>query len=206
MILTLFYLCGLVISSHALEPIKLSEPRLNRGKLLMKALKERKSARSFDSKALPLEVLSDLLWAAGGINRPGSAKRTAPSAGNMQEIDIYVATQEGLYLYKPSGHLLEGVLEKDIREFTGKQDFTQAAPVNLIYVADLSRMGRYDESADFYSATDTAFISQNAYLFCASEGLATVILGFVDKDKLAKIMKLNEHQKVILTQPVGYGK
>lgn len=132
--------------------------------------------------------------------------RTAPTAGNMQEIDIYVAMPEGLYLYKPSKNLLEGVLEKDIRKFTGKQDFTQSAPVNLIYVADYSKMGRYIESADLYSATDSAFVSQNVYLYCASEGLATVVLGWVDKDKLARVMKLSDHQKVILTQPVGYKK
>ena len=93
---------------------------------------------------------------------------------------------------------------KDIREFTGKQDFTQKAPLNLIYVVDYSRMSTNSKNKAFYSATDTGFISQNVYLFCASENLATVVLGWVDKPALKKIMELKEDQEIILTQPVGY--
>jgi SagB-type dehydrogenase family enzyme len=170
----------------------------------MSALNKRRSARSFSSRELPVEVLSDLLWAAYGVNRPDEGLRTAPSARNMQEIDIYVAMKDGLYLYDPARHALEPVLPGDIREFTGKQDFTQAAPVNLIYVADSSRMSGDEQSDGFYAAVDTGFISQNVYLFCASEGLSTVVLGWVDKERLAGKMGLPGEKKVILTQPVGY--
>ena len=149
-------------------------------------------------------MLSNLLWAAFGINRANSGKRTAPSAMNWQEIDIYVAMKSGLYLYNAGQNLLEPVLAQDIREHVGVQDFTQTAPVNLIYVADYTRMSGDNKSKNFYSATDTGFISQNVYLFCSSEGLATVVLGWVNKPQLAKVMKLKKTQKIILTQPVGY--
>ena len=172
---------------------------------LMRALKERESTRAFSGRELPPQVLSNLLWAAFGVNRPEAGKRTAPSACNWQEIDIYVAMPGGVYLYDAGGNSLVPVLQEDIRAHTGKQDFTQTAPVNLIYVADYSKMqAKRMEDKDFYAATDTGFISQNVYLYCASEGLATVVLGWVDKPELAKIMKLRPDQKVILTQPVGY--
>ncbi len=186
------------------NPIKLKEPQLKQNKLLMQALRERQSRRTFSSRELPLEMLSNLLWAAFGINRANSGKRTAPSAMNWQEIDIYVAMKSGLYLYNAGQNLLEPVLAQDIREHVGVQDFTQTAPVNLIYVADYTRMSGDNKSKNFYSATDTGFISQNVYLFCSSEGLATVVLGWVNKPQLAKVMKLKKTQKIILTQPVGY--
>ena len=195
------------VSTTDLEPIELTPPQLDRGILLMQSLQERKSVRSFSPKELPLNVLSNLLWAASGINRPESGLRTTPTAVNWQEIDIYVAMKKGLYVYNPEAHRLDPVLQEDIRSQTGVQEFTQMAPVNLIYVADFSKMtGQFasDETKVFYSATDTGFISQNVYLFCASEGLATVILGWVEKAALATVMKLRKEQKIILTQPVGY--
>ena len=173
----------------------------------MEALKERKTSREFSSQELSVEVLSDLLWAACGINRPDSGGRTAPTARNMQEIDVYVAKAEGLYLYDPKANMLIPVLSGDIRAETGSQPFVKDAPVNLIYVADLSKMkGMPDETIDFYAATDTGFISQNVYLFCASAGLATVVRGWVDKPALEKAMKLGPNKKVILAQTVGYPK
>ena len=185
--------------------IDLPPPRTDAGIPLMKALSLRKTSRSFSEKELPPQVLSDLLWAAFGVNRKGSGKRTAPSAVNWQEIDIYAATKDGLFLYEADSHRLKPVFGEDIRKITGLQDFTQQAPVNLIYVADFSRMkGADPEKKVFYSAADTGFISQNVYLFCASEGLATVVLGLVDKPALGEKMGLRGDQKVILTQPVGY--
>jgi len=154
-----------------------------------------------------MQVLSNLLWAAFGINRPDSGKRTAPSAVNWQEIDVYVAIAEGLYLYDAESHGLNLVLEGDIRAETGKQDFVKDAPVNLVYVADFSKMGMANEEDKvFYSAADTGFIGQNVYLFCASEGLATVVRGWIDKPALAKTMKLKPDQRVMLSQTVGYPK
>jgi SagB-type dehydrogenase family enzyme len=187
------------------EPIKLPKPQMETGKPLMQALKERKSTRSFSAEKLPPQVLSSLLWAANGINRPDSGKRTAPSAVNWQEIDIYAAMENGLYLYNAKDHRLEPVLPGDLRAKAGEQPFVKTAPVVLVYVSDHARMGDTPaEMKDFYSATDTGFVSQNVYLFCASEGLATVVLGWVDKPALAKAMKLRDSQKVILSQPVGY--
>jgi SagB-type dehydrogenase family enzyme len=189
------------------RPVPLPKPQTEGGKPLMQALKDRSSSRSFRTDTLPLQVLSNLLWAASGINRPESGKRTAPSAKNWQEIDIYVATAEGLYLYDAKGHLLQPVVPDDIRGLTGGQSFVKDAPMNLVYVADSSRMsGASPEEKDLYAAVDTGFISENVYLFCASEGLATVVRGSIDRPALARVMKLRPDQKIILGQTVGYPK
>ena len=173
----------------------------------MQVLKDRKSSRAFSTNQLSPQTLGNLLWAAFGINRPDTGHRTAPSAVNWQEIDIYVATTNGLYLYEAKGHTLQPVLAKDIRAETGRQPFVKDAPVELIYVADYSRMGKgAEEEKNLYSAMDTGFISENAYLFCASEGLATVVRASVDKTALAKTMNLRPDQKIILAQTVGYPK
>ncbi len=188
-----------------LSAIKLPPPNLNSGKSLMQSLQARKSSRDFSTKKIPVQIISNLLWAACGINRPESGKRTAPSAVNWQEIDIYVAMAEGLYLYNAKEHILKPVLNRDIRALTGKQSFVKEAPVNLIYVADFSKISKADiEEKNLYSAADTGFISQNVYLYCASEGLATVIRGMIDKDALSKAMNLTDNQKIILAQTVGY--
>jgi SagB-type dehydrogenase family enzyme len=190
-----------------LLPLKLPPPNLNSGKSLMQSLQARKSSRDFSTKKLPVEVISNLLWAAYGINRPESGRRTAPSAVNWQEVDVYVAMADGLYLYNAKEHVLKPVIKQDIRELTGKQTFVKDAPVNLIYVADYSRMGGGNaEERNSYSAADTAFIAQNVYLYCASEGLATVVRGSIDRDALAKAMQLRDNQKIVLSQTVGYPK
>jgi len=171
----------------------------------MQVLKERSSKRSFSPEKLPLQVLSNLLWAAFGINRPESGYRTAPSAKNWQEIDIYVATADGLYLYDAKGHLLRQVLSEDIRAMTGSQPFVKDAPINLVYVADHGRMnGVSREEAERYTAADTGFIAENVYLFCASERLATVVRGSIPREGLARAMKLRPEQQIILAQTVGY--
>jgi SagB-type dehydrogenase family enzyme len=188
-----------------LSPIKLPPPNLSSGKSLMQSLQARKSSRDFSNKKLPVQILSNLLWAACGINRPDSGKRTSPSAVNWQEIDVYVAMAEGLYLYSAKEHILKPVLNRDIRALTGKQSFVKEAPVNLIYVSDYSKISKADiDERNFYSATDTGFISQNVYLFCASEGLATVVRGMLDKEALSKVMNLKDTQKITLAQTVGY--
>jgi SagB-type dehydrogenase family enzyme len=189
------------------KPIKLFSPKAEGGKPLMQALKDRSSSRSFSQDKLPVQVLSNLLWAAFGINRLDTGKRTAPSAMNWQEIDIYVALPEGLYLYDAKNLILTPVLSEDIRALTGRQEFVKNVPVNLIYVADFSRMGSAaGEDKDLYSAADAGFIGQNVYLFCASEGLATVTRGSIDRQKLAKAMRLRSDQKIILAQSIGYPK
>lgn len=194
-----------IVQSQGLKSIQLSKPQMEIGRPLMQVLRDRKSSREFSPQDLPLQVLSNLLWAADGINRPDLGKRTAPSAVNWQEIDIYVAKADGLFLYDPKANLLLPVLPNDIRTLTGRQPFVGEAPINLIYVADFSRMGQASpEDKELYSAVDTGLISQNVYLYCASEGLATVARGAVDRPALAKAMKLQPSQKVILAQSVGY--
>jgi SagB-type dehydrogenase family enzyme len=187
------------------EVIELMKPQMEGGKPLMQALKERKTSRQFSTEKIPPQMLSNLLWAAFGINRPDSGKRTAPSAVNWQEIDVYIASAEGLYLYDANTHSLNLVLSEDIREATGLQPFVKDAPINLIFVADFSKMGNAsDNDKVLYSAADAGFISQNVYLFCASEGLGTVVRGMVDRAKLSKAMKLKDSQKIILAQTVGF--
>jgi SagB-type dehydrogenase family enzyme len=191
-----------------LKPVKLPEPDMAGGKPLMQALKERRSVRDFTDEKINEQVLSNLLWAAFGINRPEDGKRTAPSAMNWQEIDIYVALEEGLYLYDAPQHTLKPVLAEDVRAQTGIQRFAGLAPLNLVFVADYSKISDRAEAdlREFYTAADCGFISQNVYLFCASEGLGTVVRAYVDREALSKTMQLRDDQRIILAQSVGYEK
>jgi nitroreductase len=186
------------------KPIQLSKPQIGSGNSLMQLLWKRMSSREFSPEPLSVEVLSNMLWAAFGINR-SDGKRTAPTASNRQEIDIYVATANGLYLYDAKTNLLNPILAEDIRAMTGRQPYVKDAPVNFIYVADYSKMGTVaNEDKAFLSATETGFISENVYLYCASEGLATVVRANIDRPALASLMKLRPDQKIILAQSVGY--
>jgi len=196
----------MVVSQAGKSDIVLPRPDTTGGKPLMQVLKERKSSREFDAKALPPQVLSNLLWAAFGVNRP-DGKRTAPSANNKQEIDIYAALANGLFKYDAKANKLVLVSSEDIRAASGEQPFVATAPANLIYVATIQDPSKWDQ-ADQHDMTfaDGGFIAENVYLFCASEGLATVIRGWVDRAKLGKAMKLGDNQKVLLAQTVGYPK
>jgi len=187
-----------------LKPITLPQPQTDGGRPLMQVLKDRKTTRDFTADKLSPQMLSNLLWAAFGVNRP-DGRRTAPSAMNRQEIDIYVATADGLFVYNAQANRLEPVLAQDIRAATGTQAFVATAPLDLVYVADLAKAGS-EPDADLYTAADTGFIAQNVYLFCASEGLATVVRGSIDRASLGKAMKLRPEQKIILAQTVGYPK
>lgn len=192
-------------SLFAQDVIQLLPPQTDGGMPLMKALKNRKTSRAFAGKDLSAQQLSNLLWAACGINRPDEKKRTAPSAMNYQEIDVYVSTAKGLFLYNPEKHNLAEILKEDIRAKTGKQDFVKTAPLTLVYVADYSKMARSDEKTkEGYAMADASFISENVYLFCASEGLATGVRAMIDKDALGKAMKLKPDQVIILAQSIGF--
>jgi SagB-type dehydrogenase family enzyme len=183
---------------------RLPPPDTTGGKPLMQILKDRRTQRSFSDRSLPEQVLSNLLWAANGINRP-DGRRTAPSARNWQEIDIYVALESGLFVYEPSSHALRLVLPGDIRSATGAQDFVRTAPVNLVYVADLTKAGPQTNSDNvLFVGADCGFIAENVYLYCASEGLATVVRGMVNRTDLAKVMKLRADQKILLSQTIGF--
>ncbi len=195
--------CSLV--SFAAEPatIKLPDPQKTGGKSVMAALQSRMSSRSYSGKKLPMQTLSNLLWAAFGINRP-NGHRTAPSAFNRQETDIYVIASEGVYRYDAKNNALDTVLKKDIRALSGTQSYVKQAPVILVYVADYSKVDGGSAESGLLVGADVGVIAENVYLFCASEGLATVVRGAIDKDALGKALKLRPEQKIILDQPVGY--
>lgn len=193
------------VAQESAGTISLPPPDTTGGRPLMQVLKDRHSSRSFGTQELSPATLSNLLWAAYGINRPENGHRTAPSAMNWQEVDIYVAMKTGLYRYDAQKHSLVLVVNEDIRSSTGTQDFPAKVPLNLVYVADLAKVKRStDESRSLFTAADVGFISENVYLYCASEGLATVVRGSVDKPALAKKMKLRADQSIILAQSVGY--
>jgi nitroreductase len=186
--------------------MELPLPKMSGGMPLMQALKLRKSTREYSDRPLPPQVLSNLLWAAFGINRP-SGDRTAPYWRHIMVIDVYAAMADGVWSYDPKAHALQQHSRADIRALTGTQDFVGAAPLNLIYVAHGERM--LDVSPDdrrLYASVDTGFIGQNVYLFCASEGLVSVFRGAVPYEKLEKAMQLPAEQFVAFAQTVGYPK
>lgn len=186
--------------------IQLEEVDYSKGKPFLQTLKERKSTRTFLDKELDLTTLSELLWSAGGISREGGY-RTFPSAMNAQEIDIYVFTKKGIYLYIPSENLLKFIMEGDKRADTGMQSFAADAAVNLVYSIDLSKMRGNDENQKMLmSAIDLGHVSQNVYLYCASAELACVVRGSVNGKALEKLLNLKDSQKIILAQSVGYKK
>lgn len=203
-LVSLFLFPPAVLQAEQGKIIELPAPQTDIGKPLMQVLKERQTSRQFAEKPLPQQTLSNLLWAAFGINRLDTGKRTAPSARNRQEIDIYLAMDEGVFRYDAHKHALVPVLAKDIRALTGGQTFVADAPVNFVYVADYSKMDGDMAEKKFYAAADTGFIAQNVYLFCASEGLATVVRGYVDRPALAEAMKLAPDQAITLAQTVGF--
>ena len=181
------------------QDIQLSAPDKKGGKPLMQALSERKSAREFQEKELPDEVLSNLLWAANGFNRED--KRTAPTANNRQELELYLVMKSGIYFYNAREHRLALVKKGDYRKSAGTQTYVANAPVNILFVSDSG-----EASGKNYAYTDCGFVSQNIYLFCASEGLATVVRGSYDKKVLEELLQLPANQEVLLTQTVGYPK
>jgi nitroreductase len=206
---TMVVLVVLAFAAHGaaqeLAPIALPAPQTDGGMPLMKALRLRASSRAFAPDPIPPQTLSNLLWAAWGINRPEEGKRTAPSARNWQEIDVFVVDAKGAYLYDARSNVLKPIAAGDLRGLTGVQDFVKEAPVNLVLVADTSRMeGAQDPQPMAYA--DAAFIGENVYLFCASEGLAAVVRASFDGPALAKALKLGEKQLVVLAQTIGFPK
>ena len=198
---------GTMAQAADLQTIKLPKPAITHGKPLMQTLSERKTSREFAAKDLDPQTLSNLLWAAFGINRPDSGRRTAPSALNHQEIDVFVALKSGIYRYDPKANSLIPDVAGDMRAMTGLQGYVKDAPLDLIYVADFAKMGNSQEAEKvFLSAADTGFIAENVYLYSASEGLATVVRANIDKKKLGESMKLLPDQKITLAQCVGYPK
>jgi nitroreductase len=197
---------GLSAVAQEAKPIKLPAPKLDPSKSLAQALKDRKTTREYSTKNLPGQIISNLLWAAWGINRPDSGRRTAPSALNRQEISLYIATDKGIYLYDPKGHSLVPVASGDLRQQTYKQSPLKDAPVDLVYVADLGKMGEGGEPKLVLASMDTGFIGQNVYLYCASAGLNTGYRVSIDKPTLSKTMKLRPDQRIMGAQSIGFPK
>jgi nitroreductase len=199
-----------------MEPIILPEPKRKGDKSLLEALQLRQTNRNISSRELPLQVLSNLLWAAFGVNREKSSfnkpGRTAPSASNSQEIDLYVALEDGLYLYEAIPHQLTPIKAGDFRTLSGRGSAT-IAPINIFYVADLSRYDLGPDQPDpcigepevqkSYYYTDTGFIAQNVYLFAASQGLAAWLHN-CRREKIVSEFNLRPNQRILFAQTVGY--
>jgi len=190
-----------------LRTIDLPPPWKDGGRPLAQAVWGRRSIREFADKPVPIEVLSNLLWTACGVNRPATADRTVPSWRHAIESEIFVAAADGAWNYDARTHRLTQVLADDIRAQTGMQDFVGSAPLDLVYVADGGRLeGASAEEKRLWAFTDTGFIGQNVYLFCASEGLATVFRGSLDRARLAQTLQLPTAKFITCTQTVGYPK
>ena len=187
------------------QSIELPAPQKTGGMPLMEALAKRSTARAFATNDLSPQQISSLLWSAFGINRP-DGKRTAPSANNKQETDIYVLLKSGAYVYSAVSNKLDLVGTNDIRALGGTQEFVKDAPVTLVFVADLAKRGGNNEGARNTANIDVGYISQNVYLFCASEGLVTGARGSVDRTALGPKLQLRPDQLIVLAQSVGYPK
>jgi SagB-type dehydrogenase family enzyme len=191
--------------------LKLPKPQKDLDFPIMKALEMRRTKRKWKDSHLSDQEISNLLWAACGITheetKRSKSRRTAPSACNSQEIKIYIVLYNGVFLYDEKNHQLNQIISEDIRKDIGTQKMIKSAPLGLVYVSDYSKLKTFlfkDDNRKWYtSATDTGFISQNVYLYCASANLSTAILGLVDRDKLHKIMGLNENEKIVYTQVIG---
>ena len=192
------------LAAQDTKAVELPPPRSEGGKPVIQVLRLRRSTRNFSDRPLPAQVLSDLLWAAFGINS-ANGDRTAPYWRHIILIDVYAAMADGVWLYEPKRHVLLQHLPIDFRAKTGQQDYVAKAPLNLIYVAHGERMPDIPASGRrLYASVDTGFIGQNVYLFCASEGLATVFRSAIEYDELERTMHLATGQFVTFAQTVGY--
>ncbi|MFH0736606.1 MAG: nitroreductase family protein [bacterium] len=180
-------------------------PEVQKSKPIMRLFESRKSSREFQSKELEMQEISNILWAAFGISRE-DGRRTAPTARNIQDIELYVVNQTAVYLYKPETNELTEIVKGDFRKNTGLQDFVGIAPLEIVIVSDHSKMEVDEIIKTSYSCMNTGFVSENIYLYCASENLATVTRGSIERVELAQILKLKQEQKIILVQSVGYPK
>jgi hypothetical protein len=204
---TLFIFVAAIMAGNLLaQSIDLPAPQKTGGMPLMEALAKRFTARAFATNELSSQQISSLLWSAFGVNRP-DGKRTAPSASDRRETDVYVLLKSGAYVYSAASNRLDLVAAEDIRALGGTQAFVKDAPVTLVFIADLAKMGAgSDDNKKNTANIDVGYISQNVYLFCASEGLVTGARGSVDRTTLGPKLKLRPDQMIILAQSVGHPK
>lgn len=200
-----FMICMLsIIYAKGQDNNMLPEPQKDGGMSIMECFAQRQSIREYSEREIEMQDLSNLLWAAFGINRE-NGKRTAPSARNWQEFDLYLVMQNGVFLWNPEENILTLVLEEDIREMTGKQEFVGTAPLQIMLVANMNKAEGKDESATLNTVyCDAGYISQNIYLFCSSFEMASVARLYFDAETLHKKLKLEKEQKIILIHTVGY--
>jgi nitroreductase len=194
------------IGQTSLETIRLLRPDREKGIPVMRALGLRRSTRTFSGRALSPEHLSEVLWAAAGINRD-DGKRTAPSAWNRHSVEVFAVLPEGVFRYVADGHLLERVVAGDFRSLTGVQEFVGTAPLNLVYVADLLRFSGISSTPDelmLMAAVEAGHMAENVYLYCASEGLGAVTRTLVPREKLGESLGLGSSQRIVSAQTVGY--
>jgi nitroreductase len=186
--------------------IKLNQPDLKKGVPMMEALSKRKTERNLSDKKLTLQQLSELLWAAEGVNRP-DGKRTVPAAMAKYAVDIYAVLPEGVYFYNVAKHELSLVTKGDFRRDSGMQEFVYIASVNLVYVLNLKNWQNLsrpipEQKRDRWIAVELGCIAQNVHLYCASEGLGTVIRGMIDENKFSEVIKVKPEQ-ILMAQTVG---
>jgi len=189
-----------------LKPIKLNPPDKTRGLPVMEALSLRESVREFDTTVLKIQDLSDLLWAANGVNRPETGKRTAASANNSQDIDIYVFLKSGVYLYNAFELTLQPLVEGDYHNLiAGTQTYVLKAPVICLLVSDISKLkGSQDSAKLINAALDAGLVSQNISIFCAATDMATIPRVSMDQVKIREVLQLKESQRLMINNPVSY--
>lgn len=198
-------LAGPLSASEPLEHIHLPRPETSGGMPLMQTLNNRMSTKEFTTQAIPLGQISNLLWAAFGINRPESGKRTVATAVNCQDIEVYVVLEKAAYVYQAKEHRLIPVVNQDVRSLAATQEYAKAAPINLVYVSDYSKMAdRFKDKKPIYAAFHAGSISQNVYLYCASTGLGAVVRDSVDRAGLRDALNLSDNQVIVMAQSVGY--
>ena len=202
LILSVFTLfCSIICAAEG--DIALPKPDIKGGKPFMQCVYERRTLRNFDSKVLPLQTVSEILFVADGITRK-DGRKTVPTARNKQNQSVYAFTADGVYLYNAKKHALELKFKGDHRAACGLQDFHKIAPLVLVFVSDMSAVGNTVEQQCLYAGNHSGSASQNVYLYAASNDLATVVCGLLDRKKIKKLLNLKEEQMVIFSQPIGY--
>lgn len=201
-LMTIFAILLITVSGLSAQDIQLNPPDLSNP--VLKALQDRQSTRSFASTDIPVEELSNILWAGFGINRPESGKRTAPSAFNAQDIDIYVLMESGCYLYDASAQVLRKVQDKDLRPLVALQEYAENVPVHLLFVSNFSKLERTGDRAEVYAMSSAALIAENVFVYCSSIGMGCIIRANMKAEEIHKELGLTENQHVILSEAIGY--
>jgi nitroreductase len=183
--------------------IALPKPNLKSGKPFMQCVAERRTERKFSTRPLSQQTIAEILFVADGVTRK-DGRKTVPTARNKQNQSVYAVTADGIYLYNSKKHSLIPVMKGDFRKNCGLQPFHKKAPLILLFVADLSAVGNTPADQAIYAGNHSGSASQNVYLYAASENLATVVCGMLDRAALKKMLNLKKDQMVVFSQPIAY--